>query len=169
MSTNYMCMVSPWMANGTLANYVSSDHYSLDKDCNRLVSNSLVLDRLALRSECLDRTQLCEISCGLLYLHSQKVVHGDIHAVRALDTLVLRTLTNLRSRPTFSSTSKVALRWPILVLRLWGMSLLVDYLRWEVLEVTSGTWHRNESARPVQTHDARLLRTCTRSLVSVFL
>jgi serine/threonine protein kinase len=84
------------MANGMLANYVSSDHYSPDKDCNRLVSNSLVLDRLALRSECLDRTQLCEISCGLVYLHSQKVVHGDIHAVRALDTLLLRMTTNPR-------------------------------------------------------------------------
>jgi hypothetical protein len=34
------------MSNGTLANYVSSDHYSPDNDCNRLVSNSRVLDRL---------------------------------------------------------------------------------------------------------------------------
>jgi hypothetical protein len=46
-ATNYLCMISPWMVNGTLANYVTSDLYVPEKDCNRLVSSFERIHHLA--------------------------------------------------------------------------------------------------------------------------
>jgi serine/threonine protein kinase len=76
LDKKFLCMVSPWMTNGSLLKYLHSDNYEPAEDTERLVrhdgtvhagSNIVV--------------QLREISCGLAYLHAHKVVHGDIHGV----------------------------------------------------------------------------------------
>jgi serine/threonine protein kinase len=72
-------MVSPWLDNGTLVDYVRSERYKPEEDCRRLVSDALygIISVLTTYYG----IQLCEISSGLAYLHSLKVVHGDIHPV----------------------------------------------------------------------------------------
>ncbi|KAF9222656.1 kinase-like protein [Gyrodon lividus] len=56
-------MVSPWFDNGSLSNYLAR-HGAMD-----------LSDRQGL---------LCDIATGLRYLHSQGVVHGDLHSDNVL-------------------------------------------------------------------------------------
>jgi serine/threonine protein kinase len=58
------CLVSPWMPNGTLNEYLTSNH------------NDLTV---------LDRSRMLEdVSAGLRYLHSVPVMHGDITGANIL-------------------------------------------------------------------------------------
>ncbi|KAG1848297.1 kinase-like domain-containing protein [Suillus subalutaceus] len=58
------CLVSPWMPNGTLSAYLTSNH------------NDLTV---------LDRSRMLEdVSAGLRYLHSESVMHGDITGANIL-------------------------------------------------------------------------------------
>ncbi|KAG2047849.1 kinase-like protein, partial [Suillus hirtellus] len=58
------CLVSPWMPNGTLNEYLASNH------------NDLTV---------LDRSRMLEdVSAGLRYLHSKAVMHGDITGANIL-------------------------------------------------------------------------------------
>ncbi|KAG1836615.1 kinase-like domain-containing protein [Suillus subluteus] len=58
------CLVSPWMPNGTLNEYLASNH------------NDLTI---------LDRSRMLEdVSAGLHYLHSVPVMHGDITGANIL-------------------------------------------------------------------------------------
>ncbi|KAG1718022.1 kinase-like domain-containing protein [Suillus lakei] len=58
------CLVSPWMPNGTLTAYLTSNH------------NDLTV---------LDRSRMLEdVSAGLRYLHSESVMHGDITGANIL-------------------------------------------------------------------------------------
>ncbi|KAG2116474.1 kinase-like domain-containing protein, partial [Suillus discolor] len=58
------CLVSPWMPNGTLNEYLKSKHHDLT-----------VLDRSRI---------LEDVSAGLRYLHSRAVMHGDITGANIL-------------------------------------------------------------------------------------
>ncbi|KAG1722539.1 kinase-like domain-containing protein [Suillus paluster] len=58
------CLVSPWMPNGTLNDYLESNHDDLT-----------VLDRFRM---------LEDVSAGLRYLHSMSVAHGDITGANIL-------------------------------------------------------------------------------------
>ncbi|KAG1720957.1 kinase-like domain-containing protein [Suillus occidentalis] len=58
------CLVSPWVPNGTLTAYLTSNH------------NDLTV---------LDRSRMLEdVSAGLRYLHSESVMHGDITGANIL-------------------------------------------------------------------------------------
>ncbi|KAF8181902.1 kinase-like domain-containing protein [Mycena galopus ATCC 62051] len=59
-----LCLVSPWMENGSLSQYLSGESPNLDR---RL---SLILD----------------VALGLQYLHQNSVVHGDLRAANVLVT-----------------------------------------------------------------------------------
>jgi len=62
----YMSLVSPWLENGSLMQY-------LDRNCNTLgVGRRLEL--------------ACEVAAGLSYLHSSQVVHGDLTGANVLIT-----------------------------------------------------------------------------------
>jgi serine/threonine protein kinase len=74
--TNFLCMISPWMANGSLVNHIHSEDYEPEADTPRIVRH----EQLNIEESNIVR-QLWEVSSGLTYLHGQKVVHGDIHGV----------------------------------------------------------------------------------------
>ncbi|KAJ7328719.1 kinase-like domain-containing protein [Mycena albidolilacea] len=59
---NRLCLVSPWMENGTITEFLRDE-----PDADRL---SLILD----------------VALGLQYLHEQNVVHGDLKAINILVT-----------------------------------------------------------------------------------
>ncbi|CAE6495386.1 unnamed protein product [Rhizoctonia solani] len=57
---NHIALVSPWMENGTVLNYVKKQPTA-------------------------DRLNLCsQIACGLTYLHEQGTIHGDLKAINVL-------------------------------------------------------------------------------------
>lgn len=81
-STNFLCMVSPWMEKGTVLDFIKCClEYLPHQDCHRLVS-LLYETRLSPFSYLVP--QLREVLEGLCYLHAQKVVHGDINTVNSL-------------------------------------------------------------------------------------
>ncbi|KAJ6588772.1 kinase-like domain-containing protein, partial [Mycena capillaripes] len=90
-----LCMVSPWMENGTVLKYLS-DH------------GRASVDKL-----------LSEIAQGLQYLHSQNIVHGDLRGANILITsewsacLADFGLTSLSDATTATHTSHRAgsIRW----------------------------------------------------------
>jgi serine/threonine protein kinase len=75
-------LLSPWMKFGTLADYTGSTQYNIIPDLFRFVSPSLhttsSLPMLITRA-CFYKLQ--EISDGILYLHNNNVVHGDVKDV----------------------------------------------------------------------------------------
>jgi serine/threonine protein kinase len=76
--THFTCLVSPWMSRGTLKDYINSKDYDPDHDILRLVRLCTLMDM----SSFILHRQLIESAEGLSYLHSQKVVHGDVKDVR---------------------------------------------------------------------------------------
>ncbi|KAJ7577104.1 kinase-like domain-containing protein [Mycena floridula] len=57
---SFLCMVSPWMKNGTILNYLSANgHANIER-------------------------RILEIAQGLQYLHSQGIVHGDLRGSNIL-------------------------------------------------------------------------------------
>jgi serine/threonine protein kinase len=79
--TNAMhhCLVSPWMANGSLQEFMRSDQFDSYLDGPRFVGYLVIVTRSTFLIGW--RKQLFEVSEGLIYLHSQKVVHGDLNDV----------------------------------------------------------------------------------------
>jgi serine/threonine protein kinase len=75
---NRICMVSPWMDNGTLCHFVSSESYIAKEDCIRLVRDNVYCSA---HQDAMTFIQMSELASGLSYLHSHKVVHGDLHGV----------------------------------------------------------------------------------------
>jgi serine/threonine protein kinase len=75
-----LCLVSPWMANGTLCEYIrKSGPGNAQVDPLRLVRDTRQHRCLTAISNHPD--QMLEIASALAYLHSCKVVHGDLHGV----------------------------------------------------------------------------------------
>ena len=87
-STNALCMVSPWMAQGTVIAYLRSSAYYPAQDRHRLVSELRPLTFLCWSV----LPQLGEIAAGIYYLHSQKIVHGDIKDVSPIPSALKRYL-----------------------------------------------------------------------------
>jgi serine/threonine protein kinase len=87
------CMVSPWMPRGTLREYVASDDYIPSRDLHRVVCHFQAdLSALGLTLRC---AQLSEAAEGLVYLHLQKFVHGDLNQVRVSFALLNATVLRL--------------------------------------------------------------------------
>lgn len=70
------CMVSQWMANGSILAYVTKH-----PGANRL---ELVRPTHRQPDSALTGLQLIGITRGLDYLHSNEVVHGDLKSVRGV-------------------------------------------------------------------------------------
>lgn len=72
-------MVSAWQKNGSLSAYLrknpEANRVILVCDCATSLLLGIVFTRLHL--------QLEQAASALAYLHSQKLIHGDIKAVRA--------------------------------------------------------------------------------------
>jgi serine/threonine protein kinase len=79
------CMVSRWMENGNLLEYLN--RYQAFVDRLDLVSVDSYYGRprmLHFTSADRDRLQLRGVIRGLNYLHKHQVVHGDLKSVRAV-------------------------------------------------------------------------------------
>ncbi|KAJ7238886.1 kinase-like domain-containing protein [Mycena rebaudengoi] len=107
-----LCMVSPWMENGTVLKYLE-EHGRQDVD--RLVC-ALFMPGIASSQLHL---QLWEVAQGLEYLHSRNIVHGDLRGANILITQDLGAcladfgLTSFTDATTATTTSHRAgtLRW----------------------------------------------------------
>ena len=102
------CMVSDWMENGNMLEYVKNN-----PDADRFGLVGLTHWRFGLP---LIGSQLLGVTRGLGYLHSNEVVHGDLKGVRwihpplpRLTTLPRKTLSSIRSAIPVSQIS-VSLR-----------------------------------------------------------
>jgi serine/threonine protein kinase len=76
----FLTMVSPWMDNGTVLDYLKRQRSSQSL-VNRLVR---ILFGKPIKRHYLIPLQLVEIAQGLSYLHSQDVVHGDLRGANIL-------------------------------------------------------------------------------------
>ncbi|KAJ7203038.1 kinase-like domain-containing protein, partial [Mycena pura] len=92
-----LCMVSPWMKNGTVINFLSGF---------RGVTRQSVVNRL-----------IREIAQGLAFLHDQKIVHGDLRGSNILvddddhASLTDFGLTVLSDATTQSQNGAGSVRW----------------------------------------------------------
>jgi hypothetical protein len=73
-------LLSPWMVNGTLADYTKSEEYAIESDLFRFVS-LFVGFYIACWFSHVTTLKLQEIADGLLYLHNNDVTHGDVKDV----------------------------------------------------------------------------------------
>ncbi|KAJ7574471.1 kinase-like domain-containing protein, partial [Mycena floridula] len=72
---SFLCMVSPWMKNGTILNYLSANgHANIERRVRKVGFDCAWLKVL----------QILEIAQGLQYLHSQGIVHGDLRGSNIL-------------------------------------------------------------------------------------
>jgi serine/threonine protein kinase len=78
-ATGHICMVSPWMSRGTLAQLISSTNVP-GPNRIRLV-RLLVSLRVTLTLTPYLERKLQQVAEGIAYLHLLKIVHGDIHGV----------------------------------------------------------------------------------------
>jgi len=74
-----LCVVSPWMSDGTLLQYLSKHH-----GANRV---PIVRDHVVRANEYteLDTNKMIGVIDGLSYLHFSDVVHGDLKGVSHID------------------------------------------------------------------------------------
>ncbi|EIN08808.1 kinase-like protein [Punctularia strigosozonata HHB-11173 SS5] len=79
----HYALVSPWMKNGNLVDYVARVKLS-SGDVNLLVRHMAVI--IAGHLAYIATFQLVQTSDGLSYLHSQEIVHGDLRAANILIT-----------------------------------------------------------------------------------
>ena len=77
MSENQFAMVSDWMMNGNINDFVKAH-----SDVNRLelvgLSSGTSLPLLTIGLT----IQLADVAKGLIYIHSQGMIHGDLKGVR---------------------------------------------------------------------------------------
>ncbi|KAJ7269790.1 kinase-like domain-containing protein, partial [Mycena rebaudengoi] len=107
-----LCMVSPWMEHGTVLKYLN-DHGRAN--VYRLVGSMFYLSKYLIPWY----PQLSEIAEGLEYLHSRKIVHGDLRGANILINdewsacLADFGLTSLSDATTATHTSNRAgsIRW----------------------------------------------------------
>ena len=80
MSGTQFAMVSEWMPNGNIDQYVKAHR---DADRFELVSFSLgsCHPHFSLMIPCFP--QLADVAKGLMYMHSQGMIHGDLKGVRS--------------------------------------------------------------------------------------
>ena len=106
-------LASPYMKNGTLAQWRKKVVPSpLEVDTRvRLI---LFLQFLYLILTCFLR-KLLEVAQGIHYIHSEGVVHGDLHGVLRLNhSIANHRYANLSNRPTSSWMTNFMLKSPIL-------------------------------------------------------
>jgi serine/threonine protein kinase len=96
-------MVSPWLTNGNLLDFIENSRCS-HKDIIRLLS---------------------ETAQGLLYLHLQGIVHGDLRAVRRYGGIGRLRAEMFHCRPMSSSMIGVKPVYQISVCRLYPASPLL--------------------------------------------
>jgi serine/threonine protein kinase len=72
-----MCMVSPWMQHGTIIAHLESTNPTANHTL-RLVSVGWASMTKLMAEDC---QKLCQVSEGLEYLHSKKIIHGDLRGV----------------------------------------------------------------------------------------
>jgi serine/threonine protein kinase len=77
MTPEHYYLISPWMSYGTLKEFMRSFNFWPYVDSSRLVSDELGFTTIFLQGT----RQLIEVSEALVYLHAQKVVHGDLNDV----------------------------------------------------------------------------------------
>lgn len=96
------------MQRGTLLDYIERSSYDAARDRNGLVSLEAPSPTLSD-----DDCQLCGVANGLLYLHLQKIIHGDVKAVRSSAfALQLSSILTATARQIYLSTKKESRGWP---------------------------------------------------------
>ena len=65
-----LCLVAPWMVNGQIPKYLEAN-----PSHDRLKAVSIARD---VSFSLFTLPQICEIAAAIAYLHSCKIVHGDI-------------------------------------------------------------------------------------------
>jgi len=78
MTENKFAMVSGWMANGNITEFVKAH-----QDVNRFELVSPPLNLLAPSQLTITRPQqLGGVAKGLIHMHAQEMIHGDLKGVR---------------------------------------------------------------------------------------
>jgi serine/threonine protein kinase len=83
-------IVMPYLKNGNALDYVRRH-----PDCNRLHMVSISMTSPQLQPGYSLYAQLRDISLGLHYLHSKKVIHGDLKAVRIVHLSMLNEVNRI--------------------------------------------------------------------------
>ena len=79
MTKNRFAMVSEWMTNGNINQFVkanwNANRFELVSFPSKFLSSSPLVDDGVIR-------QLGDVAKGLIYMHEQGMVHGDLKGVR---------------------------------------------------------------------------------------
>ena len=77
MGNGEFCLISPWMNNGPIMEYIRDNHHinPLELVCMNWQSRVILL--LTYRGS----PQLKDVANGLDFLHSKDLVHGDLRVV----------------------------------------------------------------------------------------
>ena len=79
MAENHFAMVSEWMPNGNINQFVET-HWGANRF--ELVSTLLKPPSISTRPLLPLSPQLRDVARGLIYMHGQGMVHGDLKGVR---------------------------------------------------------------------------------------
>lgn len=82
-----ICLVSPWMTNGNLVQYLQANPHVNRKSFVSAIS-PLYHDTLVI-----SRAKIYDIACGLEYLHGERIVHADLKGVLLAHTSRFSVLT----------------------------------------------------------------------------
>lgn len=95
------CMISPWFCHGNILDYLMK-RSGVDKW--PLVSFVCVVCEACVE---LKLSQVRDIASGLSYLHSQSIIHGDLHAVGVLLNIMRCYLIAPRAISSLTITARL--------------------------------------------------------------